>query len=236
MVNVVAILVGGGIGLLLKRFTLQRLMDAAMQGVGLAVVVIGISKTLAASYVVVAEGLQAQHTLLLIISLALGALLGEFLAIDAGLSRFAAWCETSFIKPGTSSTFAEGFVTATLMFCVGSMAIVGALEDGINQNSEVLFAKSTLDFIASMILASTLGAGVLLSAAAVAIYQGGISLLAVFLAPHLSDIVIAQISMVGSVLIMGIGLNILGISKLKIGNLLPAVFLPVIYYAIRLLF
>jgi len=154
------------------------------------------------------------------------------IGIEKKLDAFAKFCESKFVKPGQTSTFAQGFVTATLVFCVGSMAIVGAFEDGINNNSDILFAKAVLDGVTAMIFASTMGIGVLFSAVVVGVYQGAITLLAVFVAPHLNDAVVTQISLVGSALIMCIGFNMLKITKIKVGNLLPAIFIPVIYYII----
>ena len=270
IVNVAAILVGGGAGLALKRVLSKRITDTMMQGVGLAVIIIGIGGALGAAFTVENGAISSNHTLLMIISLAAGALIGELLKIEDRLDAFARFCENKLAKPDgkqesvqpheqpreqpraqpneqshaqpheqsqadglslpQTSRFAQGFVTASLVFCVGSMAIVGALEDGINRNSDYLLAKSALDGITAMIFASTLGAGVLFSAAAVGIYQGSITLLAIFVAPYLNDLVITQISLIGAVLIMSIGLNMLQIAKIKIGNMLPALIIPVIYH------
>lgn len=237
IVNVILVFIGGSVGVALKKFLPRRLTDTVMQALGLAVVVIGLGGTLSAAFTVVDGGIDTNYTLLMIISLAVGALIGELIGIEEKLDRFAKFCENKFMKSGESatSTFAQGFVTATLMFCVGSMAIIGALEDGINGNSDILFAKSTLDCISAMVFASTMGIGVLFSAAVVGIYQGSLTLLAMFIAPYLSDMIVAQMSLVGSVLIMAIGINILKIAKIKVGNLLPAVFIPVVYYVIRLI-
>ena len=232
--NVAAIIIGGMAGLVLKKLLSSRITDTVMQGVGLAVIIIGLSGALGAAFTVTDGKLSSDHILLMIVSLAAGALIGELIKIESRLDSLGKFIESKFAKPGETSNFAQGFVTATLIFCVGSMAIVGALEDGINQNSAILYAKSALDGITAMILASTLGIGVLFSAIAVGIYQGSITLLAIFIAPHLSDVVVTQISLVGSVLIMAIGVNMLKIAKIKVGNLLPAIFIPVIYYMIRL--
>lgn len=134
-----------------------------------------------------------------------------------------------------NSTFTEGFVTASLVFCVGAMAIVGSLEDGLNRNFSILFAKSILDGVTSIIFSATLGIGVMFSSVAVLIYQGSITLLAGLIKPFLTDTVVLQMSMVGSVLIFAIGLNMLGVSKIKVGNLLPAIFVPALWYVVNLL-
>jgi len=235
IVNVAAILLGGAAGLALKKILSKRITDTIMQGVGLAVIIIGISGALSAAFAIDGENISSNHILLMIISLAIGALIGELIKIEGRLESLGKFCEKKFAKPGEISTFSQGFITATLVFCVGSMAIVGSLEDGINQNRDILFAKSTLDGISAMIFASALGAGVLFSAAAVGIYQGMITLLAVFIAPYFDETVVTQISLVGAVLIMSIGMNMLGIAKIKSGNLLPAIFIPVIYYILRLI-
>jgi Uncharacterized membrane protein, possible Na+ channel or pump len=230
IVNVTAIIVGSTAGLVLKKILSKRIVETVMQGIGLAVIVIGLFGTISAAFTVTDGKLSSDHILLMIISLAAGALVGELLKIENRLDAFGKRIETRFAKPGEPSTFAQGFVTATLIFCVGSMAIVGSLEDGINRNSTILFAKSALDGITSMVLASTLGIGVLFSAVAVGVYQGIITLLAILVAPYLNDLVITQMSLIGSVLIMAIGMNMLKIAKIKVGNLLPAMFVPVIYY------
>jgi len=228
IVNVATILIGGAIGLALKKVLAKRVTETVMQGVAFAVIIIGISGALGAAFTVVDGKLSSDHTLVMIISLAIGAVIGELIGIESKLNAFAEFCENKFSKPG-ETTFAQGFVTATLVFCVGSMAIVGSLEDGIKGNSDILFAKSALDGITSIIFASTMGIGVLFSALTVGVYQGSITLLAIFVAPYLDDVVVTQMSLVGSVLILGIAMNMLQITKIKVGNLLPAIFIPVVY-------
>ena len=235
LVNVMSILVGGAAGLVLKRFLSSRITDTITHGIGLAVIIVGITGTLSAAFIIIDGGIYSQFTLLMIISLAVGALAGEIINIEAKLDTFAKLCEKRFAPKDNSSTFAQGFITASLIFCVGAMAIVGAMEDGINQNADILFAKSALDAVIAMVLASVLGIGVLFSAFAVLIYQGFITLLAVFIAPYMSDELVTQMSIVGSVLIIGIGFNMLKITNIRLGNMLPAVFVPVVYYLILML-
>jgi len=232
IVNVAAIVAGGAAGLALKRFLLKRITDTVMQGLGLAVIIIGISGALSAAFTVVDGNISSNYILFMIISLAIGALTGELLKIESKLDAFAQFCEKKFASPGEASTFAQGLVAATLIFCVGSMAIVGAFEDGINRNSGILFAKSALDGITAMIFASTMGIGVIFSAIIVGVYQGTLTLLAVFAAPYFSGTVIAQMSLIGSVLIMAIGMNLLQIAKIKVGNILPAIFIPIVYHIV----
>jgi len=230
--NVAAILVGGAAGLLLKKILSKRITDTVMQGVGLAVIIIGLAGALGAVFTVADGALSSDHIMFMIISLAVGALIGELVNIEGRLNAFGMFCEKKLKKPDEDRAFAQGFVTATLVFCVGSMAIVGSLEDGIRGSSDILFAKSVLDGITAMIFASTMGVGVLFSAVIVGVYQGSITLLAFVIAPYLSDVVVTQMSLVGSVLIMSIGLNMLKIAKIKVGNLLPAIFIPAVYHAV----
>ncbi|MCL2874051.1 MAG: DUF554 domain-containing protein [Defluviitaleaceae bacterium] len=235
--NVVLITIGGVAGVFLKQFLSRRIANTVMQGIGLAIVIIGISGAMSSSFTIVDGNISADHVLLMIVSLALGAFIGELVGIEKQLNNFAKFCEERLTKSGGESpSFAQGFVTATLVFCVGSMAIVGSLEDGINRNSDILIAKSVIDGIAAMIFASTMGFGVIFSALTVGIYQGSITLLAMYIAPYIDDVVVAQMSLVGSILVMAIGLNMLEISKIKVGNLLPAMFIPAVYYAIQIVF
>jgi len=217
IVNFIAILVGGTLGLLLKKGLPQRISDTIMGGVALIVLYIGIDGTL-----------QGQQTLVAILSVVIGGALGAWIDIDRGLVRLGDYAQKKLTNNAEGSTFAEGFVSASLLFCVGAMAVVGALESGLAGNHEVQFAKALIDGVTAIVFASTLGAGVLLSAAAVLVYQGGITLLAGLLAPLLSDAVVAEMSCVGSLLIIGISLNMLNLTKLKLANYLPAIFLPIL--------
>jgi len=231
-VNVIMVLVGGAAGLVLKRFLSPRITDTITHGIGLAVVIVGIIGTLSAAFTIIDGSIYTQFTLLMIISLAVGALVGELINIESKLNSFAKLCEKHFAPKDGSSSFTQGFVTASLIFCVGAMAIIGAMEDGINQNPDILFAKSALDAVIAMVLASVLGVGVLFSAFAVLVYQGLLTLLATFIAPYMNDELITQMSLVGSVLSVGIGFNLLKITNIRLGNMLPAIFVPVAYYLI----
>ena len=167
--------------------------------------------------------------MLLILCLALGAVIGEALNIEQRLEDFGAFCQSHFAAKG-DSRFVEGFVTASLLFCVGAMAIVGALNDGLNGDPTMLIAKAILDGVASILFAASLGKGVYLSIVPIFFYQGGITLMARFIRPWLTDVLIGQMSCVGSVLIFAISLNLIFNSKLRVGNLLPAIFLPVLFF------
>ena len=232
IVNIAAIAAGGAAGLVLKKFLSERIAATVLQAIGLAVIIVGLFGTLSAASTVIGGKVSYDYILLMIVSLALGALVGELLKIEDRLDSLGKFMEKKLVRPGETSTFAQGFVTATLVFCVGSMSIVGALEDGINGNSSILFAKSTIDGITAMIFASTMGVGVLFAAVTVGLYQGAITLLAIFVAPYLNETLITQMSLIGSILIMSIGINMLKICKIKVGNLLPAIVMPVIYHLI----
>ena len=215
LVNTLAAVVGGLLGSLLKKGIPERFADLVQKGLALCVLYIGIKGSLVGT-----------NTLVTILSLVLGAILGELLDIDRGIERLGAWAQRKLSKGG--SRLGEGFVTASLLFCVGSMAVVGSLQSGLTGNHETIFTKSMLDFVSAIILASSLGLGVCLSGAFVLVYQGAIVLLARWAAPILSDYVVAEMSCAGSLLIIALGLNMLGITRLKVGNLLPAMFLPII--------
>jgi uncharacterized membrane protein YqgA involved in biofilm formation len=218
IVNTIAVIIGASIGLLLKKGIPERLSDTMMKGIGLCTLFLGIKGSL-----------DGQNSLIMIISIVVGALIGEGADLDGKINRLGKWLENKFSsKKGEKVSIAEGFVSASLLFCVGAMTIVGALQSGLQGNHEMLFNKSMLDFVSSIIFASSLGLGVMLSAAFVFVYQGAITLLAQWVAPVLSDVVIAEMNCVGSVIIIGIALNLLGITKLKVMNYVPAIFVPIL--------
>lgn len=228
LINCALIAAGTLLGLAVKKVLPDRVKDTLMQAVGLVVLFIGIGGAVSACLTYTDGAFGTKDTLVMILSMALGAALGECINIEKHLDALGARCQKKFASGG-NSTFASGMVTATLLFCVGAMAVVGALDNGIRGNIDVLVAKSIIDGISSMILASTLGIGVLFSAAAVFVYQGAISLLGVYIEPYLTEAVISQMSFVGSILIFAIGLRMLNLAKIKVGNLLPAVFMPILF-------
>ncbi|MCP3944208.1 MAG: DUF554 domain-containing protein [Desulfobacteraceae bacterium] len=209
------------VGMLFKNGISEKYNQTVMQAMGLALALVGIE-----------SALGCDDLPIIIISLAIGSVLGEFVGIEAYLESLGKFLERRFSK--TSDGFAKGFITGSLIFCVGSMAIVGALEDGLTGDHHILFAKACLDGIIGLILASSLGIGVMFASLAVLVYQGGITLMAVVLKPLLVPVVVSQMSAVGGLLIMGIGLNLLREKKIRVGNMLPAVFVPMVYYLIRL--
>lgn len=234
LVNTLAVLAGSVVGLLLtwlaSRFSQvlpagsvrlgERLQTIIMQGVALCVMYLGISGSL-----------QGQNSLIAILSMVLGAILGEILDLDRRMQSLGEWVQkkTERLALGSGKTsISEGFVTASLLFCVGAMAIVGALQDGLTGDHSTLFAKSLLDGISSVVFAASLGVGVMFSAAAILIYQGLIAVAASFLSPFLGDAVIAEMTCVGSLLIVALSLNMLNLTKIKVMNLVPAIFLPIL--------
>lgn len=218
LVNTAAIAVGALIGLLLKKGIPERISDVVMKGIALCVLHIGVSGCLSGT-----------NTLITIISIVIGAVIGSLLDLDRRLNELGSLAERRLAKSSDGRTsVAEGFVSASLLFCVGSMAIVGSIQSGLTGNHEMLFTKSLLDGISAMIFASTLGMGVMLSAAAVLVYQGVITLCAQWVQPFLSDYAVAEMTCVGSLLIIALALNMLGITKLKTANYIPAVFIPIL--------
>jgi len=228
IVNVIAIIIGGTVGIFLKKGIPERFKNTIMQSVGLAVIIIGISGTLQGIFTVTEEGkLDRSYITEMILYLVIGSLIGEALKIEDGLDRMGMWFQNRFA--GKESNFAKGFVTASLVYVVGAMAIIGSLEDGLYGKTDILFAKAMLDGISSIVFSATLGIGVMFSSLSVLVYQGGITALAGVLKPLLSDVVVSQMSLVGSILILAIGFNLLEMKKFKVGNMLPAIFIPLIY-------
>ena len=224
-VNVLTVILGSSIGLLFKKGIPERVSNAAMIGVGACTVYIGISGSLC-----------GENVLILIAAIVLGAVTGTLLNIDGGINTLAEKVESRFKKDGSNVSIAEGIISATLLFCVGSMTVTGSIQAGLTGDNSVLITKAMLDLVSSMMLASSLGVGVLLSAVAVLIIQGGLVLLAGLLAPLMSTGAINEMTCAGSILILMIGTNLMGITKIKVADYLPAVlFAPVIYNIILLL-
>ncbi len=223
LINVAAILVGAALGLVLRRGMKPRVSQTVMQGVGLSVVLIGLS-----------GALETENTLLVILSMVLGGVAGSLLDIQARMDRLGQWAQRRLSRggDGADNTFAQGFVTASLVFCVGAMAVVGALDSGIRGDHSTLIAKSALDGVAAAVFASSMGVGVMLSAVPVLVYQGLIALLGTVVAPLLSDSVITEMSAVGGLLIAAIGLNMVLDKDIKVANLLPAILVPFLYFPI----
>lgn len=227
LINTAAILAGGTVGLLLKKGVPERFTDTITKTLGLATLVLGFAGVMAGMLTVGKGGaLSSGHALYIILCLVIGAIIGELINIDKWMNKLGTALQNRFTKDG--GNVAKGFVTASLIYCVGAMAIVGALQDGLNGDPHILIEKSILDGTLSVLLASSLGVGVLFSAGAVFLYQGLITVCASFLRPLVTANVQMQLSMVGSALIICIGLNLLGSAKIKTANLIPAAFLPLV--------
>lgn len=224
LVNTGTVLVGSLVGLLLKKGIPERVSQGIMVAIGLCTMYIGID-----------GALKGENTLVLIVSMVVGTLLGTLLDLDGKLNRLGNYVEKKMRRPGEKTSVAEGFVTACLLFCIGAMTIVGSLQAGMTGNNELIFTKATLDLISSCMLASTLGIGVTLSAVFVFVFQGALVLLGMLLKNWVIDeAMIAEITCVGSVMILGLGFNIVGLSKFKIINMLPAVALaPFVYLLLQ---
>lgn len=226
IVNVITVIVGSCVGLLFKKGIPERVNSAVMIGIGACTLYIGISGSLC-----------GENVLIVIASVVLGVISGTLLNIDGGINKLAKSVEVKFRKDDKNFSIAEGLVTATLLFCVGSMTVTGSIQAGLTGDNSILVTKAMLDLVSSMMLASSLGFGVMFASASVFIIQGGLVLLAGLIAPFMSTGAINEMTCVGSILIMMIGTNLMGITKIKIADFLPAIiFAPVIYNVVNLLF
>ena len=222
IVNVITVLIGSTIGTLFKKGLPEKLTSAAMVAIGLCTVYIGISGCL-----------EGENTIVLIISMVLGVITGTLIDIDKRLNRMGEKLENRFNKG--EGSFSRGFVSASLLFCVGAMTIVGSLNAGIKGDNELLLTKAFLDLISSTILASALGIGVMFASVTVLVYQGILVLFAGFIAPFLTTAAINEITCAGSLIIIALGLNLLKITEIKVANFLPAIlFAPFVLYIINL--
>lgn len=230
LANVVAILIGSAIGLLIKGILTQRFKDTIMHALGLAVMFIGLSGAMQGLLKVNKGSIETSNIILMVIALAVGAFLGELIDIEARLEQMGELIKKSLkVKGEKGQNFVEGFVSSSLLFCIGAMAIIGALDDGLSGDASTLYAKALIDGTVSIFIASTLGIGVFFSVIPLGIYQGFITFAAKYVEPFLSDQLILNISFVGSVIIFAIGINMIFGKKIKCGNLLPAVLIPIIY-------
>ena len=217
IVNALAVLIGSLIGLYFGSFLPEKIRKTIFQVIGLFTLVLGAQMSL-----------KTNQFLVLLVSLVLGAVLGEILCIEKGIERFSNKLKAKFRSK--NELFSEGLITAFLLYCIGSMTFVGAIEEGINQDRTLLYTKSLMDGITSILLASSLGVGVLVSAIPLLIFQSLLTWGAFYFEPHFPIEIITEISAVGGVLIIAIGLNILQIQKIKVSNLLPALFLVIPIY------
>ena len=232
--NIVLILIGATIGLIIKGGLKQRFQETIMSGLGLAVMFIGVSGALEGLLKVEDGKIISSNIMLMIVSLAIGGFLGEAINLEARLDRVGEWLKVKLkVNKEKDKGFVEGFVNSSLLFCVGAMAVIGALRDGLSGDSSMLLAKGVIDGVVAIFFASTLGIGVFFSVIPVGIYQGVITLTAGFIEPFLSDRLIRNLSFVGSILIFAIGINMIFGKKIKTGILLPAILVPIAYEIIQ---
>lgn len=218
LVNCGVIIVGCIIGLFIKGGIPERFNKIIMNGLALCAMFIGFS-----------GALEGNNTIITIVSMAVGALIGELINIDKWLNKLGETIQKKLDKGnGKESRIAEGFVNASLLYCVGAMSIVGALQAGLSGNYDTIYAKTVLDGVSSIIFSASMGIGVIFSSVTVLLYQGGITLCASFLSGILSQAVIAEMTAVGSLMIVGLGLNLLEVTDIKIANLLPGILVPVV--------
>ncbi len=223
-INVLTVIIGSLIGLLFKKGIPKKVENAAMTGLGACTFYIGITGSL-----------SGENVLILIAAVVLGAITGTLLGIDDAVNKLACFVESKFKKGDNSVSLAEGLVTSTLLFCVGSMTVTGSIQAGLTGDDSVLITKAALDLVSSMILASTLGFGVLLASVSVLIIQGGLVLLSGLVAPFLDAGAINEMTCAGSLLIIMIGTNLMGITKIKVADFLPAIiYAPLIYNLVSL--
>lgn len=220
-VNAAAILVGGSLGLLIKRGLPQRVTDGVMKALGLVTIFIGIL-----------GAIKSQDVLAVVLSIVVATVIGSLIDFDKGIHKLT----DRLIGSKGDNRFSEGFVTTTLLFITGAMAVTGAMNDGINGDSTLLITKAVMDGVSALIFAAALGMGVLFSAVPVLIYQGGIALLSGLITPVLSPQTIVEMGAVGSILVIGVGINLIGAAKIKVFNSILAIFLPILYFLIKGLF
>lgn len=217
IVNSIVVVITSLIGLLIGQRIPEKMNRAIMQGIGLVVITIGIS-----------GAVNGVNTLVLILSMVIGIVIGEGLDIHQRINLFIESATKRLSRGKDQSEFTQAFMTATMLFCIGSMAIVGSLESGLTGDNATLYTKSVIDGISAVLFSSSLGIGVLFASIPLLLYQGSLIVFAQLLAPILSDTVILEMTTVGSVLLIGMGLNMLDITDFKMMNFIPAIFLPIL--------
>ncbi len=227
IINSVTIIVASLIGITLKKVIDEKYEKPLMQVIGLSVIIISILGVITSAITIENGILKSQGEILLLISLVLGVLIGEFLKIDDRINNFGKLIEDKF-KLGN---FSKGFIMSTIIFCAGAMAIFGPIQNAIENKIDILLIKSMLDGILALILSSTMGIGVIFSAVSVFLYQGFFALLAHTISPILTPEVMVSINMIGYSIMATIGINQMGIAKVKTANLVPALIVPVIYHS-----
>ena len=229
IINCIAIIAGGLFGRLFGKTLKPRMQETMTCALGYCTMFIGISGAMQNMLVVAADGsIETKGTMVLIGSMAIGAFLGEWLDLEAMLERFGEWLKRVTKSTGDAG-FVNAFVTASLTVCIGAMAIVGAIQDGIYGDHSILFAKAVLDMVFVAVMTASLGKGCIFSVIPVGLLQGSVTILAVFLKPLLTDLAMSQLSMVGSVMIFCVGVNLAFGKKIRVANLLPALVVAVVW-------
>ncbi|MEA4919513.1 MAG: DUF554 domain-containing protein [Clostridiaceae bacterium] len=235
LVNCAGILAGGSLGLLLKKGMPERFRKIVFDAAATAVFLIGVAGVMSAGLKAASDGsITSQYMLIMLLSLVSGAILGEAMRIDAMFQKVSDMIKKAFANG--DGNLGEGFASTTVLFCAGAMAIIGSIEDGALGNPTTLYTKAVLDCISSVIFGTVYGVGVLLSAGSVLIYQGVLTVLANIIAPYLGEVVVSQMSLVGSAVLMLLAFNMWEIKKFNVANLIPAAFMPLVFSLISRLF
>ena len=234
IINTIAVIFGGLIGMCLKNGLKKNIQDILMQACGVATIFIGAAGTLSKMFVIENNMVSVKGTMLLIFSLVLGGILGEMIHIEEKMDALGERIKRA-VKAEKDNLFVEGFVNVSLIICVGAMAIVGSIQDGISGDYSLLMTKAVLDLVIVIVFASTYGMGAVFSAVPIFVYQGGITLIAAIGGSFLSDAIISDLSFIGNALIFCVGVNIAFGKKFRVGNMLPALIVPVIYHMLLFL-
>lgn len=229
IINTVAVIAGGLIGMCLKNGFKKNIQDILMQACGVSTIFIGAAGTLAKMFVIENNIISVQGSMLLIFSMVFGGLIGEVIHIEEKMDYIGERIKKT-VKAEEDNLFVEGFVNVSLIICVGAMAIVGSIQDGISGDFSLLATKAVLDFVIVIVFASTYGVGAVFSAVPIFVYQGGITLIAAIGGSFLSDEIISDLSFVGNALIFCVGINIAFGKKFRVGNMLPALIIPILYH------
>lgn len=228
IINILAIITGGIIGLIGGKWFNERIQETLIRGMGISVMFVGLAGALEQMLTLQEEKLSAGGTMMLVISMALGGLIGELLNLDGKMERFGMWLRKKSGN-GNDNQFLDAFINATMTVCIGAMAIVGAVQDGISGDYTILAAKAVMDFIIILVMASSMGKGCLFSAIPVGIFQGTFTMLARLIEPILTTEALGNLSLVGSVLIFCVGVNLIWKKTIRVANLLPALIVAVVY-------
>ena len=230
LINAGAIALSAVIGMVFKKGIPKHISDAVIRVMGVCIFMVGLTGALQSMAVITDSSISFDGSLILILSMAVGSVVGEVLRLADRFERFGHWAEEKLKIDG----FASGFIAASMLFCIGAMAILGSIEEGLTGSYDILKTKAVIDFVMGIMLTASMGVGVGFSAVSILVYQGSLTLCAGFVAPYMSDMMIDQVSMVGYVIIMIIGINNIFGEKIKTANLLPALFVPVLYNLVNM--